>query len=108
MKNLFLLSIIFISINSYSQGFKLKDEKKQDKQYQLIIDNVSFDLLITNDSLVYQLRTAKESGNVYRFYIGYLTNYLYNDIPVFVDKKTRYYTVVINNNGNLSKKELIN
>jgi len=55
----------------------------------------------------YIIRVSKKSGNTYKMYLGYKTQHLYNNHPVWSNKeKSKYWYYIINKNGYPKKVKL--
>lgn len=107
-KRLSVILLLFISVVSYSQNFELKETKKSIKDTVITIDSLEFNININSSGNYFQVRTSKKTGNEYRYYIGYKTDFFYLEKEVFTNsKQDKFYFLSVNKNGNLSKRELV-
>lgn len=80
---------------------------KADTTVSITVDGIDFLVFRTSSNNHYYERTSKK-GNIYRVYLGYSTNLLFNTKNVYSNKvASQYYILTFNKNGYPKKIPLI-
>ena len=97
MKQTFLLLSLFLTVGLYGQQFKpVQTQKDIDT---LVIEGKKFNCQVTNSGNYSIFRTSVKTGNLYKQYLGYKTEFIYDNQKVFTDNKGKYWTLLLNKNG---------
>ena len=111
MKKVFLLTLLAVVTMAVNAQFKPVQATNSNESTvtlkELTIDGKTFNCEV-NKYGNYSINRVSKSGNEYKQYLGYITEYMYLDKPVFTDKKKeKFWYLSLTSTGYPKKMELL-